>query len=231
MSSFNSTNNKGINGNDERNLNANNDKNNNEMNNQREQHGHATEIITAATSTAEEEAVTIQEITEHSLLEEDGSAQACETRQNNNGNSELLYNDELRINNAGTTGDDERQENNAQHEYHIEEHNFDDLVDSEPDYDYLAEESSSDLPSEEPDYYDALGLDCENDVENDQCNERGNDYNDVSQTPMFNAVENDEYYHHGVVEEGEDLGEEYILGTLMVRVLQARNLKVSVNIS
>ncbi len=89
---------------------------------------------------------------------------------------------------------------------------------SEPDYDYLAEETSSTcIPaSEEPDFYDNLGLDCENDLRVDE-----------SPSLVLQGLHYEECKDNMMYEPGdEDYGDEYILGTLMVRVLQARNLKV-----
>mmetsp|Transcript_4041 Transcript_4041/g.8569 ORF Transcript_4041/g.8569 Transcript_4041/m.8569 type:complete len:669 (+) Transcript_4041:101-2107(+) len=87
---------------------------------------------------------------------------------------------------------------------------------SEPDYDYLADATSStgDLPSEEPEYYDNLGLDCVNDLQVDE--------SPTSQLQEMNSEERDENIY---AFDDEEYGDEYILGTLMVRVLQARNLK------
>lgn len=88
---------------------------------------------------------------------------------------------------------------------------------SDPDYDYLADATSSngDLPSEEPEYYDNLGLDCVNDLQVDE-----SPSSELQQ--MHSEGCNENIYAF----DDEDYGDEYILGTLMVRVLQARNLKV-----
>lgn len=87
---------------------------------------------------------------------------------------------------------------------------------SSPDYDYLAldeqpgEEES--LPASSPDY-DYLAADID-EISEAQMNQQPDPHK-----PLEAPAENEyEYVIHD--------GEEYILGTLMVRVLQARNVKV-----
>ena len=137
---------------------------------------------------------------------------------------------------------------------------------SEPDYDYLAEESSisqnnyyeqnnnineqnnefddsrscdESMPST-PDY-DNLGAECdEEEIQFQQYNQHQeqNDINvahTVSTFPVipsttdFDNIGSDDHQEDGdhIDIDYEAIGEDYILGTLMVRVLQARNLRVS----
>ena len=102
------------------------------------------------------------------------------------------------------------------------------LIASSPDYDYLAaaEEEESSLVASSPDY-DYLGFDSSDPISNsdqhystlDTTRERLQEEPDVFK-PM-EAPRGNEYEY--VMMDGD----EYILGTLMVRVLQARHVKVS----
>lgn len=92
------------------------------------------------------------------------------------------------------------------------------LVASSPDYEYLAatddlqEEES--LPASSPDY-DHLAADMSDTNSEEQANRQPDPHK-----PLEAPAENEyEYVIHD--------GEEYILGTLMVRVLQAKNVQVS----
>ena len=103
---------------------------------------------------------------------------------------------------------------------------FDDLS-TEPDYDYLADDcdiNDASMPST-PDY-DNIGADCKE------------DNTPVAQTISISAFptiptatdldnigtqDQQQACYEEIVE--EDFGDEYILGTLMIRVLQARNLR------
>lgn len=109
----------------------------------------------------------------------------------------------------------------------VENDVLDDLS-TEPNYDYLAEENmslveqknkddqadgdSGSMPST-PDY-DNLGADCE---EAEQT---------ISMSADFDNIGSQEYCCEF---DKEDFGDEYILGTLMIRVLQARNLRPNPN--
>ena len=117
---------------------------------------------------------------------------------------------------------------------------------SEPDYDYLVEEnvalyeqykneidcSFNDSVPSTPDY-DNLGADCEEEEQQHQRNTNDltaklSTFPVIPSTNEFDKIGSKEHQgesHHGI--DQEDFGDEYILGTLMVRVLQARNLRVS----
>jgi hypothetical protein len=128
---------------------------------------------------------------------------------------------------------------------------------SEPDYDYLAEERSISQNNYEqnnefddsrscdesvlstPDY-DNLGADCEEEEVQLQSyqHQEQNDIDVAHTVSTFPVIptenefdnigsdDNQEDDHHIDIDY-EAIGEDYILGTLMVRVLQARNLRVS----
>lgn len=127
----------------------------------------------------------------------------------------------------------------------VEEGSANDL--SEPDYDYLAvsaddedcverqsDAGSGDVPSS-PDY-DHLDTSCGEELPSSSFHGSGGNANAREHVPMA-ACSNDEHPKpmpmgeydsdcHPEEEDDADVGEEYILGTLMVRVLQAKNLKV-----
>jgi hypothetical protein len=122
----------------------------------------------------------------------------------------------------------------------------DEVVDSSPDYDYLGLDSVYEVAEEEEDEEEhendhsqittTTSLFHYNNAEDsgvrDNAIPANNDPNGIYPTkghkvdiqPMI--VEDDD---DDGVEEFEDLGEEYILGTMMVRVLQARHVKVCIN--
>ncbi|KAL9183065.1 LOW QUALITY PROTEIN: hypothetical protein ACHAXT_004852 [Thalassiosira profunda] len=121
---------------------------------------------------------------------------------------------------------------------------LDDSADSEPSYGHLAEEVGEGSPSEtsevpsSPDY-DHLALDMNEPstvATSDNCGRASIDPGGIGEataavarmneqeetTPSCGKETVDDAYYYAEV---EDDGEEYILGTLMVRVLQAKNLK------
>lgn len=135
----------------------------------------------------------------------------------------------------------------------IENDILDDLS-TEPDYDYLAEENmsqeeqnnddeedgdSGSMPST-PDY-DNLGADCEEEQQREE--QQLYSQNDmlaaqtismsafpaIPTTSDFDNIGSQAYEDDCYEFDKEDLGDEYILGTLMIRVLQARNLRPNPN--
>ena len=136
----------------------------------------------------------------------------------------------------------------------VENDLLDDLS-SEPDYDYLAEEHMSvkeqnnnnnndedyDSISSTPDY-DNLGADCVEQQSREQQQYTSNDllvaqtismsaFPAIPSTNDFDKIGSQDYqdYCYGIDQGDLDFGKEYILGTLMIRVLQARNLRPNPN--
>mmetsp|Transcript_9549 Transcript_9549/g.16271 ORF Transcript_9549/g.16271 Transcript_9549/m.16271 type:complete len:676 (-) Transcript_9549:79-2106(-) len=144
--------------------------------------------------------------------------------------------------------------NNLVGEAVVENDLLDDLS-SEPDYDYLAEEHNMSLEEQnnnnnDADYdsmpstpdYDNLGADCEEEQSRGQQQYNNNDllvaqtismsaFPAIPSTNDFDNIGSQEYQDdcYGIDQGDLDLGEEYILGTLMIRVLQARNLRPNPN--
>ena len=144
--------------------------------------------------------------------------------------------------------------NNLVGEAVVENDLLDDLS-SEPDYDYLAEEHNMSLEEQnnnnnDADYdsmpstpdYDNLGADCVEQQSREQQQYNNNDllvaqtismsaFPAIPSTNDFDNIGSQEYQDdcYGIDQGDLDLGEEYILGTLMIRVLQARNLRPNPN--
>jgi len=135
----------------------------------------------------------------------------------------------------------------------LEKNDFLDDLSAEPDYDYLGEENISqhEQTNDSEDYdgsgvsmsstpgYDNLGADCEEEQQAQEQQQYNNDllvaqtisisaFPAIPSAQDFDNIGSKEHQEDYEIDQ-EDFGEDYILGTLMIRVLQARNLRPNPN--